>query len=261
MINVLQFLRSDRLHGVLFVVAGTSACLAVSVLAHYLLFFGEDVNPFRQSLISAILVPIVLGVPLLSAIALATRKIARLKQQLNRAVSLDSLTSTLNSTAFATFVEDFSKRERRGIRTGGALVVLDADGLKAINKSFGHEWGNEALRIVASAIRASVRLGDIVGRISGNEFAVFLPGASVENAKDVTERIRRAVTGVVFEPEGNPVTLTISGGVAFFEHPVAFDTLIMAADHQLDEAKLSGGDRIEYDAAPVSQVTGGAGLH
>lgn len=261
MFNVLPFLRSDRFHDVFLVVFGTAACLAVSIVANYFLFFGENVNPFRQSLIGAILVPAILGIPLFSLLAVARRKIARLKQQLNQAMSTDSLTSTLNSVAFTTFVEDFSKRERRGVRTGGALVVLDADGLKSINESFGYESGNEALRVIARSIRSSVRSGDLVGRISGKEFGVFLPGASLENARDVAERIRRAVSEAVFEPKGKPVTLTISGGAVLFEHPVAFDELIKAADHQLDAAKSNGHNRIEYDAVPVSHMPGSAELH
>ena len=261
MFNVLPFLRSDRFHDVLLVVLGTAACLAVSIVANYLLFFGEDINPFRQSLISAILLPVILGIPLFSSIVVARRKNARLKQQLNQAMSTDSLTSTLNSVAFSTFVEDFSKRERRGVRTGGALVVLAADGLKSINESFGHEWGNEALRVIARSIRSSVRSGDLVGRISGKEFGVFLPGASLENARDVAERIRRSVSEAVFEPKGKPITLTISGGAVLFEQPVAFDELIKAADHQLDAAKSNGHNRIEYDAVPVNHMPGSAGLH
>jgi diguanylate cyclase len=261
MLGVLRLFRSTRFIDAGFIVFGTAACVAVSIIVNYLLFFGENINPFRQSMISAILLPVIIGAPLLLSIVVSRRKAVQLQQQLNQAMSVDSLTSTLNSVAFTTLVQDFGKRERRRERPGGTLVVVDADYLKSINERFGHEWGDEALRVIAHAIRSSVRSGDLVGRIGGKEFGVFLPGASLENAKDIAERIRRTVSEVVFEPNGKPLTLTVSGGAAVFQRPVAFDELIKVADMQLDAAKLKGRNRFEYGTVQPSLSASSAEPH
>src|SRR5690606_27358019 len=111
--------------------------------------------------------------------------------------STDWLTTCLNRRAFTHLVSDHLEETEVG-----AFLVIDADHFKFINDHFGHDRGDEALQLMADTIMASVREGDIVGRIGGEEFGVFLPDAGPETARQFGERIRRAVADAPFAPEG-----------------------------------------------------------
>src|SRR5690606_2118647 len=89
--------------------------------------------------------------------------------------STDPLTGVLNRAAFMTLVKArLSARQSEG-RPGGALMILDADDFKAINDTYGHDQGDEALRLLTAAVRGALRDSDLLGRIGGEEFAVLLP--------------------------------------------------------------------------------------
>jgi diguanylate cyclase (GGDEF)-like protein len=83
-------------------------------------------------------------------------------------------------------------------RSGGAgsLLALDLDAFKHVNDTLGHAAGDELLRRVATAVQGCVRRADLVARIGGDEFAVFLPGATPAEAHVVAEKIRGAVAAV-----------------------------------------------------------------
>ena len=86
-------------------------------------------------------------------------------------------------------------------------------------------------------IRASVRSGDLVGRLGGEEFGVFLPGARKENAEDIAERVRKVIADTLFEPGGKRCLLTVSVGGVVFEDQLIFDELFEAAEQELVSAK------------------------
>ena len=89
-------------------------------------------------------------------------------------------------------------------------------------------------------IRASVRSGDLVGRLGGEEFGVFLPSARKENAEDVAERVRKVIADTLFEPGGKRCLLTVSVGGVVFEDQLIFDELFEAAEQELLSAKRNG---------------------
>lgn len=101
---------------------------------------------------------------------------------------LDALTGTGNRRAF-----DHALQEARRGAGWTAIVIADLDHLKAINDTLGHEAGDRALRLVAAAMQDSVRPGDVVCRIGGDEFAVVLPETDAAIAATVADRIREGV--------------------------------------------------------------------
>ncbi|WP_394885814.1 GGDEF domain-containing protein (plasmid) [Mesorhizobium sp. AaZ16] len=243
-------------------ILGTVGCLLASLAINYLLFVMEDVDPFRQIVISAIVLPVVIGAPLFFSLGIKLRELARFRRQLNRSLSTDSLTECLDGVAFSTLVEAFrGSSGTRGERRNGALLVIETDYFKSINMRFGRKWGDEALRLVAEVIRSSIRTGDVVGRVGGKEFGVFLPGASRKNAQDVAERIRSAVSNAVFEPGGERCPLTITCGAAIFDEAIEFDHLFRAADIRLDDAKTAGRNRVEYAYLQNGSPEAGASHH
>lgn len=128
-----------------------------------------------------------------------------------------------------------------------ALVILDLDHFKNVNDTFGHPAGDTVLHAVAQAIWSSVRKGDTVARVGGEEFAVLLPNSDCTTAKFVSERIRIHVRELQIPmPDGQDISVTISGGVACSsDFPLLnVDDLYKKADQALFQAKDEGRDRI-----------------
>ena len=228
---------------------GTCTSFAFSFLLNYLLLFSDSLTPFARSVITAIALPIVIGAPLSFLLAYSLRAVRRYRRELTRSASYDQVTDFFNGAAFTSVVDRrASSRQEEGARRG-AFLLINAQGLRSINMRYGHEWGEEALRLVASTIRSSVRSDDIVGRLGLGEFGIFLPGATEENARAVGERIRAGVARVYLQPTrfgsaGETGLLNVSVGGVIFEHELEFDGLYRVAGQQLSYAEASGGIEI-----------------
>ncbi len=126
-----------------------------------------------------------------------------------------------------------------------AVAMIDIDHFKTYNDSNGHQRGDEALRIVAQLISENIRSEDAVYRYGGEEFAVLLPGADLETARDVVERVRQVVAGHAFAggPQQPGGRVTISAGVAAAPPPDG-TAMLQAADEALYRSKAGGRNRI-----------------
>jgi diguanylate cyclase (GGDEF)-like protein len=167
----------------------------------------------------------------------------------DRAV-LDPLTGLLNRAALDTRVEEIEQQARL---TDGAvaIVLLDLDHFKRVNDEFGHERGDAVLRDAAYAMRKSLRTFELAYRIGGEEFLLLLPGADLETALDIAERIRARVA--LARP--GDIHLTVSAGVAAAEgDSVCYETLFRAADVALLEAKRDGRNRVIAAGAAQAAV-------
>ncbi|MGH8992025.1 MAG: GGDEF domain-containing protein, partial [Acidimicrobiia bacterium] len=126
---------------------------------------------------------------------------------LEEAASMDFLTGVGNRRSFE---RDLHREMGRSARLGAgfAVVVLDVDGLKAVNDTDGHAAGDTTLRAVAGAVHGSLRREDSVYRIGGDEFAVLLPGANARQAERVMSRVASAAApftwGVATSPADGP---------------------------------------------------------
>ena len=122
------------------------------------------------------------------AISCAAR---RAFSQLEQAACVDALTGVLNRRSFH---RDVTRELGRVGRHGGgfSLVMIDVDGLKAVNDTLGHTAGDARLRVLGTALRNSIRREDTAYRVGGDEFAVLLPGASREQALRVMARVAEA---------------------------------------------------------------------
>jgi diguanylate cyclase (GGDEF)-like protein len=161
----------------------------------------------------------------------------------HKAVELRAQTDALTGLRnHGTFRDDL----RTAVRRGGpfALLMLDLDDFKAFNDRHGHEAGNVLLKGIASAIRQACRQTDLVYRYGGDEFCIVLPGADLDDAVDVGERVRAAIGGVRVG-EHVPTGVHCSIGIATWPNdgPARAD-LLLAADRALYAAKRSGRDRV-----------------
>ncbi len=157
---------------------------------------------------------------------------------------IDSLTRLPNRRYLFTLGEREVKRVHRFGHSLAALM-LDIDHFKRINDTYGHAIGDEVLARVAERLGRVVRNIDIVGRYGGEEFGVLLPEASLADALEVGERLRKAVGEQLIQTSGGGIAVTISVGVAEWRDDMDDLTeLLDVADQGLYMAKQAGRNRV-----------------
>jgi len=138
-----------------------------------------------------------------------------------------------------------------------ALVLADADNLKAINDTYGHRVGDEVLAQLGKALAQRVRLTDIAARIGGDEFAILMPHTGREGALALVGRLRREVVSrvnVEDRHQEGPLCVTLSFGVAAYpEDGQDPDALLQRADAYLYRTK---GTRSANASPPISEPEG-----
>lgn len=170
---------------------------------------------------------------------------------ISRSSLTDGLTGLYNQTYFKKVLAETIVNQRRNGDQTFALVLFDLDHFKQYNDRCGHLAGDEALRLCAELISASLRDGDMAARYGGEEFALLLPQMDRHTAFSVAERIRQNIEIYPFpHQEGlDSGTLTISGGLAIFpENGETADAIIKAADQELYRAKDRRNSIYTHDA-------------
>ena len=223
-------------------VFGTLGCVALSVAFNAMLFRDLGVVALQRALLSATFLPALLGTPLFFYLSLRLRRLAIANRRLGIVARTDSLTACLNRGAFTASVAE--RLARPGSAPCGAMLMIDADNFKTINDRFGHDAGDQALTVIARSIRSVLRAGDLVGRVGGEEFSVFLPSVDAEVAEAIAERIRGAVNLAKFAPQDTVQTLSVSIGGAVFQGRTTFSELFRIADQRLYGAKQTGRNRV-----------------
>lgn len=185
--------------------------------------------------------------PLLLAIAVPPTLLLQrslLYQQLQTAARTDPKTGLLNAPTWEqAAVNEISRARSTQGRT--AVLIIDIDHFKRVNDSHGHLFGDQVLLGVATTIAQELRQSDLLGRFGGEEFVVLLPGADIEEAGRVAERLRARVGGMEIAVDGVPVAITVSVGVAVAgDHGDDLVELLTAADLALYRAKETGRNRV-----------------
>ena len=160
-----------------------------------------------------------------------------LKEQLQLASS-DSLTGALNRRYLTSQLEtrraDFVRNQRVS-----SLVLIDVDGLKALNDRFGHKTGDQVLKAVVDITLQRIRGSDSLFRIGGDEFALILADAKSHDALTVSNDIRRLLREHV---SSDRPPFSVSFGVCCVDETASSDDWLARADEALYEAKRGGGD-------------------
>ena len=152
----------------------------------------------------------------------------------------DSLTGLPNARyLFIHLARELARAER--LQATVSLLLLDLDGFKDINDTYGHHVGDKALRTVAGALQAVIRRYDVCVRYAGDEFVVVLAGCGRDEAEQKRLDLQKAIDDVPFEiSPGRQLSLAISVGLAVFPHDGASrDELLAAADRRMYGDKTS----------------------
>jgi diguanylate cyclase (GGDEF)-like protein len=235
---------------------GTAICVAAAVYVDSFNFAAMDQAAKLRAILTDVMLPVVLAVPLLLFFTGKLRELAIAHRRLTIYASTDGLTQVMNRAAFSTLVDAWLTETHAAERQKpGALLIIDADNFKAVNDRYGHDRGDEALVTIAGAIKSMLRAPDLVGRLGGEEFGVFLPGASRDQAESVAERLPQSVNSATFTPAGDAHRLSVSVGGAVFDNALPFTELFRMADQQLYAAKQRGRNRVS-----ITPVMGGGAL-
>jgi len=165
-------------------------------------------------------------------------------EKLRRLATTDPLTGSDNRRCFLDKAAREVERARRYARPLSVLS-LDIDYFKSINDTYGHQAGDEALRRFCQTIRDSLRDGDTLGRLGGEEFAIILPETDGPRAVAVGDRLRRKIEQIAVPTDDRHFQLTVSIGVAdLLADESSIEPCLRRADQALYAAKHSGRNRV-----------------
>ena len=250
-----------------FALGGLTACFLLVGINHSLLApmlaFARGISPRESGLfsfqsLSTDLVLAALGVGIatfwdsnpwmvpfaVAPLVLIHRSLAVPK--LEAEARIDPKTGLFNARHFGQALNEELTRAARFDRPL-SLIMADLDLLREINNTYGHLAGDAVLKGIAEVFRALLRHYDVPARFGGEEFSILLPETSPEEALEIAERIRRAVSQRTFDVEtsSEPIRATVSIGVASFPRDGSDpNELIHQADLAVYRAKLQGRNRV-----------------
>lgn len=166
-----------------------------------------------------------------------------LEEQRQKAL-IDPLTGLPNRAAWSERLEhEIGQWQQHGNTL--MLAMLDLDHFKRINDNYGHLAGDKVLKIIASVLRKRLRGTDFIARFGGEEFVLLMPSTVPVNGLKLLETLRAAIEACPFHFRGEPVTITLSIGLAAFKPGEHSDLVLKRADQALYRAKNAGRNRVE----------------
>lgn len=160
-----------------------------------------------------------------------------LNSRLSRLAHIDSVTHLPNRHYFnSKFNEKLNAFNETDIKTHFGIFVIDVNGLKTINDNYGHQFGDDMLKVVATAIKKLARANDTVARVGGDEFYIILENARVDSCEHFATRLKDASAELTMKIEGNVIPISFSYGFASTDLD-SLKNLIQLADERMYFAK------------------------
>jgi len=181
-------------------------------------------------------------------------------QELDLLATTDALTGIANRRRFLERTrEEIARCKRYG--TSLIFLMMDVDHFKTVNDTYGHDSGDRLLKMLATTMKDTLRVTDMVGRLGGEEFGALLIEDTSESADAVARRLHEALRNACILTEtGQEICFTVSIGLAEFEEGVdSAEELMRRADTALYHAKRTGRDRICWHEKCQTQVQPNAG--
>jgi diguanylate cyclase len=188
-----------------------------------------------------------------------TKDLDQIKDSLKEAEQ-QSNTDALTGLANRRSLEAFLRSAQMAAMEAGtplSILLIDIDHFKTFNDNFGHQVGDQVLRLVGKVVQESVRDCDLAARYGGEELMAILPGASLDTCAEAAERIRRRISEarLTRRTTGEELTsVTVSIGVAQFRMGESGNGLIERCDKALYQAKRSGRNRVIKESAEGEEI-------
>ena len=175
---------------------------------------------------------------------LSNKNLEEINKNLNEIATIDFLTNIPNRRYFF----DISEKEfhlAKRYNNNYSLLVIDIDYFKMVNDSFGHDVGDEILKLISSTITKSLRKSDIHARIGGEEFAILLLNTDIDGAKLFSDKLKDTVEATIYKNNDVEINVTISVGVTVSkQEDKNIQEIFKRADQALYLAKESGRNRV-----------------
>ncbi len=165
-------------------------------------------------------------------------------EELQSIAYTDQLTQIPNRRAS----ENYLRQAHQGFLDNGipyAFVMIDIDHFKNVNDTYGHDFGDEVLKMIAQTLAHATRTVDFTGRWGGEEFMMAFVGISKENLHKLLEKIRMLVNTSAYRDKKTAIRVTVSIGASCVQEDDTPATVIKRADEQLYFAKQNGRNRVE----------------
>jgi diguanylate cyclase (GGDEF)-like protein/PAS domain S-box-containing protein len=173
-----------------------------------------------------------------------------MQERLRELADRDPLTELWNRRRFEDELDRQISRCRR-YREHAALIVLDLDGFKTVNDTYGHKAGDALLRAIAQVLQRRSRSSDTIARLGGDEFAMLLVNVVPAQAANVAEQVCAAVGEEIVQRAGSAIACTASVGIAPLDERLTDDDdVLVAADMAMYAAKAAGPGGVAVAAAP-----------
>ncbi|HSY56561.1 MAG TPA: GGDEF domain-containing protein, partial [Bradyrhizobium sp.] len=188
-----------------------------------------------------------------------TKDLDEIKDSLKQAEE-HSNTDALTGLANRRSLEAFLRAAQMAAMEAGtplSILMIDIDHFKKFNDSFGHQVGDQVLRLVGKVLAESVRDCDLAARYGGEELMAILPGAPLEACAEAAERIRRRISEarLTRRTTGEEISsVTVSVGVAQFRMGESADRMIERCDRALYQAKRAGRNRVVQEAVADEEI-------
>jgi diguanylate cyclase (GGDEF)-like protein len=225
----------------------------VEMVAIAFCFMALHYDPRTRSLASvaywgellALLAPVILVAYITTMLSADIRYAV---DKIKRVSDTDDLTGLYNMRAFSAILH---RAFKQSVRHAHALsiVMIDCDNLKTVNDTHGHEAGNRLLQHAVRCIREELRGSDVVARFGGDEFIALLPETEGKGAREMAERIRRAIETTNMDVRGGEIHTTVSVGVASYPSDGgSLEVIIDKADKAMYRAKQQGRNKVVASA-------------
>lgn len=184
---------------------------------------------------------------LVSAVRLRAERLRMLRSLMSR----DSMTGLYNHSTTTDLINKALAQAHRD-SSEHALAMIDIDNFKQVNDTHGHLAGDQVIITLARLLKNRLRLSDITGRYGGEEFVVLLKGIDAQRAAALIDELRNDFASVNFHAGNHTFSCTFSAGLSSFPSHPATESLRLAADQALYQAKRHGRNQVMISTEPVS---------
>lgn len=179
-------------------------------------------------------------------LSLQRTQLKKLEIELRELSNRDPLTNLYNRRYLGDISQDLLQLSKRN-NTELSVLMIDIDKFKNINDTYGHDIGDEVIKLLANKLLNYVRESDVVARLGGEEFAIIFPNTNVLDSENKAEEIRKEIELLTIEGQDtSPISFTVSIGISSFNKDVDvdFDSILKKSDEALYEAKENGRNRV-----------------